>query len=181
MKLEYMLGLFFSLTAVSYLVLFGLGRKWRREFEAQGIGYWQAPKEERVRELTEDLWQPKLIALFYALAYFANGYMKNTFSMWAPLYLLRDRGITTFDAALFLGLVYVSWQWKMFIGMVSDGVPVHFRGNTYRRHPLFVLTGVLSIIATVGFITTDLQDVPVWTVFFPLCLAMTTAARASRR
>lgn len=58
MKLEYMLGLFFfTLTAASYLVLFGLGRKWRREFEARGIGYWQAPKEERVRELTEDLWR----------------------------------------------------------------------------------------------------------------------------
>ncbi len=39
MKLEHMLGLFFSLTAASYLILFGLGRKWRREFEARGIGY----------------------------------------------------------------------------------------------------------------------------------------------
>lgn len=175
-KFEHLLGIvFFSCTAAVYLILFGLGRKWRREFEAQGVRYWQAPKEERVRELTEELWCPRLIALFYTLAYFANGYMKITFSMWAPLYLLQIRGISTFDAALFLGLVYVSWQWKMFIGMVSDGVPVRFRGSTYRRHPWFVATGILSIIATMGFVFSDPLDIPVWTIFFPLCLAMTTA------
>ncbi len=176
MKFEHVLGLvFFSCTAAAYLILFGLGRKWRKEFEAKGIGYWQAPKEERVRELTEELWRPRLIAFFYALAYFANGYMKITFSMWAPLYLLQIRGVSTFDTALFLGLVYVSWQWKMFIGMISDGMPVNFRGNTYRRHPLFVATGVLSIIATLGFIMVNPNEIPIWTGFFPLCLTMTTA------
>jgi len=176
MKLEHTLGLFFfGLTVSAYLILFGLGRKWRREFEARGVTYWQAPKEERVRELTAEVWRPRLIILFYGLAYFANGYMKITFSMWAPIYLLQERGITTFDAALFLGLVYVSWQWKMFIGMFSDGFPIKFRGNTYRRHPLFLATAVLSVIATIGFVTTDPQAVPVWTGFFPLCLAMTTA------
>lgn len=176
MKFEHILGLvFFSCTATAYIILFGLGRKWRRQFEAQGIGYWQAPKEERVRELTEGLWRPRLIALFYALAYFANGYMKITFSMWAPLYLLQIRGISTFDAALFLGLVYVSWQWKMFIGMVSDGVPIYFKGKAYRRLPLFVATGMLSIIATLGFIMADPLEIPIWSVFFPLCLSMTAA------
>ncbi len=176
MKFEYVLGLFFfSLTASAYLILFSLGRRWRTEFEAKGVGYWRAPKVERVRELTEDVWRPKLIALFYGLAYFANGYMKITFSMWAPLYLLQVRGISTFDAALFLGLVYVSWQWKMFIGMVSDAVPVCFREKVYRRHPWFVATGLLSIVATIGFVLSDPQKIPVWTLFFPLCLAMTTA------
>lgn len=176
MKFEYTMGLvFFGLTLSAYLILFGLGRKWRREFEARGVTYWQAPKEERMRELISEVWRPKLIALFYGLAYFANGYMKITFSMWAPLYLMQVRGLNTFDTALFLGLVYVSWQWKMFIGMISDGFPVRFRGNTYRRHPLFVATGVLSIIAILGFVVTDINAVPVWTVFFPLCLAMTTA------
>jgi MFS family permease len=176
MKFEHQLGIvFFSCTAAAYLILFGLGRKWRREFEAQGIKYWQAPKEKRVRELTEELWRPRLIALFYTLAYFANGYLKITFSMWAPLYLLQIRGISTFDAALFLGLVYVSWQWKMFIGMVSDGLPVHFRGKTYRRHPLFVAAGTLSIIAMLGFMMLDLLETPIWTTFFPLCISMTTA------
>ena len=176
MKFEHALGLFFfGLTAAAYLILFSLGRRWRREFEAKGVGYWRAPKVERVRELTEDVWRPKLIALFYGLAYFANGYMKITFSMWAPLYLLQVRGISTFDAALFLGLVYVSWQWKMFIGMFSDAVPIHFRGKAYRRHPLFLATGVLSIIATIGLAAADPLEIPVWTAFFPLCLAMTTA------
>jgi len=176
MKFEYALGLvFFSLTAAAYLILFGLGRRWRRGFEARGVGYWRTPKEERVRELTEDVWRPRLIAFFYGLAYFANGYMKITFSMWAPLYLLQVRGISTFDTALFIGLVYASWQWKMFIGMVSDAVPVRFRGKAYRRHPWFVATGLLSIVATIGFVLSDPQNIPVWTLFFPLCLAMTTA------
>ncbi len=176
MKFEHTLGLvFFSLTAAAYLILFGLGRRWRRKFEARGVRYWRAPKEERVRELTEDVWRPKLIALFYGLAYFANGYMKITFSMWAPIFLLQIREISTFDAALFLGLVYVSWQWKMFIGMVSDAVPVRFRGKAYKRHPWFVATVILSVVATAGFVTFNLMEMPVWSVFFPLCLAMTTA------
>ncbi|MGD2142797.1 MAG: MFS transporter [Candidatus Bathyarchaeota archaeon] len=176
MKFEHTLGLvFFGMTVAAYLILFGLGRKWRREFEAHGVTYWQAPKEERMRQLTSDIWRPRLIALFYGLAYFANGYMKITFSMWAPLYLMQVRGVNTFNAALFLGLVYVSWQWKMFIGMASDGFPVHFMGKTYRRHPLFILTGLLSIVSIIGFVVTDPDAVPVWSVFFPLCLAMTTA------
>jgi hypothetical protein len=33
----------------------------------KGIGYWNAPKTERVKELTAGLWRPRLIALFYAL------------------------------------------------------------------------------------------------------------------
>jgi MFS family permease len=176
MKFEQLLGLgFFGLTVAAYLVLFYLGRRWRREFEEEGVGYWQSPKGERVRELTDGVFRPRLVALFYGLAYFANGYMKITFSMWAPLYLLQVRGVSTFDVALFLGLVYVSWQWKMFIGMLSDGVPVSFRGSTYRRHPWFVAAGVLSIVATAGFVMSDPLSVPVWTGFFPLCLTMTLA------
>jgi hypothetical protein len=176
MKLEQALGLlFFGLTLTAYAVLFYLGRRWRREFEAKGVTYWQAPKEERLRELTDDVFRPRLFAAFYGLAYFANGYMKITFSMWAPLYLLQVRGVSTFDAALFLGLVYMSWQWKMFIGLLSDGFPVTFRGNTYRRLPYFLAAGLLSLIALLGFLTTDPTSVPVWSTFFPLCLAMTTA------
>jgi MFS family permease len=176
MKFEHTLGLvFFGMTAAAYLILFWLGKKWRMEFEARGVTYWQAPKKERVRQLTSDIWHPKFIALFYGLAYFANGYMKITFSMWAPLYLMQVRGVSTFDTAIFLGLVYVSWQWKMFIGIASDGFPIHFRGKTYRRHPLFLLTGLLSIAAIIGFVATDPDAIPIWSVFFPLCLAMTTA------
>ncbi len=176
MKFSDLLGLlFFSISAGAYIILFWLGRRWRKEFESEGIGYWQAPKEERILELTSDVWRPKLISLFYGLAYFANGYLKITFSMWAPLYLMNNRGVSTFDAAIFLGLVYVSWQWKMFIGMVSDGVPFTFRGNTYRRHPWFLLTGFLSIVSIFGFHFTNFDSINVWTTFFPLCLIMTTA------
>jgi hypothetical protein len=136
MKFEHLLGLiFFGLTACAYLILFWLGRKWRNEYTSLDISYWQSPKVDRIKELTLEVWNPRLISLFYGLAYFANGYMKITFSMWAPIFLLQVRGLDTFDVALFLGLVYVSWQWKMFIGMLSDGVPINFRGKTYRRHP----------------------------------------------
>ena len=45
MKFEQALGLlFFGLTLTAYAVLFYLGRRWRREFEAKGVTYWQAPK-----------------------------------------------------------------------------------------------------------------------------------------
>lgn len=176
MKFSNLLGLvFFSLSASAYILLFWLGRRWRKEYESKGISYWQAPKETRIFELTSEVWRPKLFSIFYGLAYFANGYLKITFSMWAPLFLMLNRGVSTFDAAIFLGLIYVSWQWKMFIGMISDGVPISFRGNTYRRHPWFLLTGVLSIIAILGFYFTNLDGVKIWTNFFPLCLVMTTA------
>lgn len=168
--------LLFCCTIVAYLILFSLGRKWRRAFTAKGIEYWNAPKTERVKELTAGLWRPRLIALFYALAYYANGYTKITFAMWAPLYLLQIRGISTFDTALFLGLVYASWQWKMFIGMLSDAVPIQFRGKTYRRHPWFVAAGALSFLTMIGFLVSNFNEMAIWTQFFPLALAMTTAS-----
>jgi len=168
--------LLFCCTVVAYLTLFILGRRWRRAFTAKGVGYWNAPKIERIKELTNSLWRPKLIALFYALAYFANGYTKITFSIWASLYLLQIRGISTFEAALFLGLVYVSWQWKMFIGMLSDAVPIRFRGKAYRRHPWFIAAGALSFLAMIGFLSSNFTEMSIWTQFFPLALAMTTAS-----
>ncbi len=65
MKFEQALGLlFFGLTLTAYAVLFYLGRRWRREFEAKGVTYWQAPKEERLRELTDDVFRPRLFAAF---------------------------------------------------------------------------------------------------------------------
>jgi MFS family permease len=176
MKFEHILGLiFFGITLSLYILFFLLGWKWRREYEAQGVTYWSAPKEDRIKELTEEIFRPRLIALFYGLAYFANGYSKITFSMWAPIFLVQRRNVDVFETALFLGLVYISWQWKMFIGMFSDAVPINFQGKKYRRMPLFFLTGVFSIIATIGFIVTDLNTSPLWTGFFPLCLAMTIA------
>jgi MFS family permease len=176
MKFEHILGLvFFSFTLSIYILLFYLGWKWRKEYEAQGVTYWSAPKEDRIKELTEGIFQPRVMALFYGLAYFANGYSKITFSMWAPIFLIQIRKIDVFEAAIFIGLVYISWQWKMFIGMFSDGVPINFRGKKYRRMPLFFLTGILSIIAIIGFTFIDPNTSPLWTVFFPLCLAMTTA------
>jgi len=144
-------------------------------YEEKGINYWNVPKEKRIRELTSDIFRPRLVTIFYALAYFANGYMKITFSLWTPLYLLQMKNLSTFDTALFLGLVYVSWQWKMFIGMISDAIPVNFRGRRYRRQPWFVAAGVLSIISTIGFLIFDPTNISVWTTFFPLVLLMTTA------
>ena len=176
MNFEYVLGLvFFSCTAVAYLIFFVLGRKWRRMYEEKGINYWNASKEKRVRELTSDVFRPRFITIFYALAYFANGYMKITFSLWTPLYLLQMKNLNAFDTALFLGLVYVSWQWKMFIGMMSDAIPINFRGRRYRRQPWFVAAGVLSIISTIGFLIFDPTNISVWTTLFPLVLLMTTA------
>jgi hypothetical protein len=46
MTFEQMLALvLFSCTVAAYLILFGLGRKWRKEFTAQGVEYWNTPKK----------------------------------------------------------------------------------------------------------------------------------------
>jgi hypothetical protein len=47
MRFEHALGLSFSMNAAAYLVLFALGRTWKWELEARGVGYEWAPKEER--------------------------------------------------------------------------------------------------------------------------------------
>jgi hypothetical protein len=97
LEFEQLLGiLMFTCTAVTYLIFLILGRKWRKKFELRGIRYWKAPKEQRVKELMTDVWRPKLIAVFYGLAYFTNGYMKVIYSMWAPLFLLNVKGVDVF-------------------------------------------------------------------------------------
>ena len=107
MEFEHLLAIgIFSVTATTYLVFLALGRRWRRDFEARGVSYWEAPKAERLKTLMATVWNPRLIAAVYSLAYFTNGYMKIAFSMWAPLFLMTERGVDTLQAALFLGLVY---------------------------------------------------------------------------
>jgi MFS family permease len=176
MKFEHLLAIaVFGCTIGTYSIFLTLGRKWRREFEAKGVKYWRSPKEERVQELMSDVWRPKLVAIFHAMAYFTNGYMKISFSMWVPLFLLNVRGISTFEAALFLAIAYTSWQWKMFIGMASDALPITWRGKRYRRHPWFLATGILSVAASMIFVLNDPLEMPVWTTFFAAIAIMTTA------
>ncbi|UCH37637.1 MAG: MFS transporter [Candidatus Bathyarchaeota archaeon] len=167
--------LIFTSTTVTYLLFLVLGRKWRKDFEQKGIRYWTAPKEQRIKELMNDVWRPKLITVFYGLAYFTNGYMKIAYSMWAPLFLLQVRGIDVLQVALFLGLVYTPWQWKMFLGLASDGLPLKFRGKTYRRHHWFLLAGLLSVLSSVGFLFINPHEIPIWTGFFPMVFLIVTA------
>lgn len=167
--------LIFTCTTATYLIFLVLGRKWRKDFERKGIRYWKAPKEQRIKEIMHDVWQPKLITVFYGLAYFTNGYMKIAFSMWAPLFLLQIRGIDTFQVALFLGLVYTPWQWKMFFGLASDGLPLKFRGKLYRRHHWFLLAGLFSTVSSLGFLFVNLHELPIWTGFFPMVFLVVTA------
>lgn len=176
MEFEHLLAAgIFAVTAATYLVFLALGRMWRRDFEAQGVSYWEAPKAERLKTLMATVWRPKLIAAMYGLAYFTNGYMKIAFSMWAPLFLITERGVDTLQAALFLGLVYAPWQWKMFLGMASDALPIRFRGRRFRRHPWFVAAGVLSLASAAVFLLNDPREMPIWTVFFPTVLALVAA------
>lgn len=151
----------------AYLVFLSLGRKWRKEYETKGEKYWTEPKEKRVKELTSDVWRPKLVAISYFMAYFSNGFMKMAYSLWVPLFLI-NRGVSVFDAALFIGLSYVSWQWKMFIGMASDSLKVKFRGKSHRRHPWFLIAGLLGVVGSMIFVFADPADMPVWTLFFPI-------------
>ena len=168
LQFEYLLGIVvFGCTVGAYLVFLILGRKWRKEYERKGEKYWKVPKEKRVKELTSDVWRPKLVALSYFMAYFSNGFMKMAYSLWVPLFLINT-GVSVFDAALFIGLSYVSWQWKMFIGIASDALKVNFRGKTYRRHPWFIIAGLLGIGGSMIFLFNDPATMPVWTVFFPI-------------
>ena len=176
MEFEQLLGIvIFACTVATYLTFLGLGRRWRRGFEAKGIKYWRAPKEKRVKELMSDVWHPKIVAAFYTMAYFTNGYMKITFSMWAPLFLLQYKGIGTFEAALFIALIYTPWQWKMFVGMVSDAIPIKFKGRIYRRKQWFLIAGIFSIAATTIFLFSDPMEMPVWTTLFLTFTALTSA------
>ena len=73
LDLKYQLGIaVFMFTVGAYAVLFILGRRWRREFEARGVTYWSASKEERMEELTSEVWEPRKITVLYGLSYFTN-------------------------------------------------------------------------------------------------------------
>jgi len=175
-KLQYLIAIAVVLcTSVAYLVLFLLGRRWRRTFEESGISYWTAPKEQRVKELTDGFWQPRRVMTLYGLAYFTNGYSRTCFSLWAPLFLLQIRGLSVVDAALFTGLIYMAWSWKMFIGLASDALPIKWRGTSYRRLPWFLVTGVLYLVATAVFILYSPDELPIWTVLLPAVTAVITA------
>ena len=176
LKLQHRLGIaVFVCTISAYAVLLILGHRWRRRFEAEGVTYWKAPKRERISELMRGVWEPRKVALLYGLSYFTNGYIRTSFSLWVPVFLLTVVGVSTFEAALFVGTMYVSWSWKMFVGLVSDAAPLRWRGRRYRRKQWFILAGVLYAAGTLVMLFRELETAPVWTVTFPTVVAILTA------
>jgi len=176
LSLNYKLGIaVFAFTVAAYGVLFYLGRRWRNEFEAEGVTYWSAPKEERIQELMDDVWEPKKITFLYGISYFANGFVRSTFSLWVPIFLLDEVGVSTAEASLFVGLMYISWSWKMFVGLVADIFPIKWGDRYYKRKPWFVITGVLYLLGIVIMILSDIYNAPVWTVLFPAVVSIITA------
>jgi MFS family permease len=139
------------------------------------VTYWTAPKEKRVSDLINAVWQPRLVAGLYGLAYLVNGYTRVAFSVWIPFFLFQERGLATVDVALFVGLIYVSWSWKMFIGILIDAFPIRFRGRLYRRLPWFLAAGLLYLVGALIFLFFDPAVMPVWTTFLPTILVVTTA------
>ena len=125
LKLSYKLGVgVFFFTIIVYGLFFLLGKKWRREYEAQGVSYWRTSKEERMAELMVEVWEPRKIIILYTLSYFSNGFVRTTFNLWVPVYLLDVAGINTIEASLFVGLMYITWSWKMFLGLIADIFPI---------------------------------------------------------
>ncbi len=176
LSLKYKLGItVFVFTVLAYGILFYLGKKWRYEFESKGITYWNAPKEERIQELMDDVWEPRKIIFLYTVSYFTNGFVRSTFSLWVPIFLLDEIGVSTSEASLFVGLMYVSWSWKMFLGLVADILPIKWRDRYYKRKPWFVITGILYLIGIVIMIVSDIYNAPVWTVLFPAVVSIITA------
>ena len=173
---NYLMGIaVFTFTVSAYGVLFYLGRKWRKEFEEKGVSYWSAPKKTRILELMDGVWEPRKITLLYGISYFANGFVRTTFSLWVPIFLLDKAGIGTTEASLFVGLMYVSWSWKMFFGLVADIFPFKWGNRFYKRKPWFVVTGVLYLLGILVMILSDIENAPVWTVLFPAVVSIITA------
>jgi MFS family permease len=176
LDLKYQLGIaVFMFTVGAYAVLFILGRRWRREFEARGVAYWRAPKEERLDELISDVWEPRKITVLYGLSYFTNGFVRTAFNLWVPVFLLDEVGIGTIEASAFMGLLFISWSWKMFVGLVADIFPIRWRGRLYKRKPWFAITGVLYLAGIVIMAVSDIETAPVWSVMFPACVSIITA------
>jgi MFS family permease len=176
LSLTYKLGIsVFTFTATAYLILFLLGRKWRKEFESNGITYWESSKELRMEELMNPTWEPKKVTLLYGVSYFSNGFVRTTFSLWVPIFLLDVVGISTLEASFFVGLMYVSWSWKMFIGLVADIFPIKWEDKYYKRMPWFVVTGVLYLLGIIIMVISDFETAPVWRVLFPAVVSIITA------
>ncbi len=176
LPLKYQLGVaVFTFTVGAYAVLFALGRRWRRGFEARGVTYWSAPKEERMEELISEVWEPRKITALYGISYFTNGFVRTAFNLWVPVFLLDEVGIGTIEASAFMGLLFVSWSWKMFVGLVADMFPVRWRGKPYKRKPWFVVTGVLYLVGIAIMTVSDIESASVWTVLFPACVSIITA------
>jgi MFS family permease len=72
--------------------------------------------------------------------------------------------------------MYVSWSWKMFIGLVADVFPIKWRGRTYKRMHWFLVTGVLYLLGIAVMAFSDIENAPVWTVLFPAVVSILTAA-----
>jgi MFS family permease len=173
---NYILGIaVFTFTVSAYGVLFYLGRKWRTEFEEKGVEYWDAPKELRIQELMDGVWEPRKITFLYGLSYFANGFVRSTFSLWVPIFLLDEAGVGTAEASLFVGLMYVSWSWKMFIGLFADIFPIKWGNRLYKRKPWFIITGFLYLLGIFVMFISDIENAPVWTVLFPAVVSIITA------
>lgn len=176
LALKYQLGIaVFMFTVGAYAVLFILGRRWRREFEARGVTYWSASKEERLEELISEVWEPRKITVLYGLSYFTNGFVRTAFNLWVPVFLLDEVGLGTIEASAFMGLLFVSWSWKMFAGLVADIFPIRWRGRLYKRKPWFVVTGVLYLVGIVIMAVSDIETAPVWSALFPACVSIITA------
>jgi len=174
--LQYIAGTaVFLCTSLAYAIFLILGRRWRKAFEAEGVTYWSAPKKKQVAALTSVVWRPKLVVTLYGLAYFTNGYNRVCFSLWIPLFLFQVRNLGTVETALFVSLMYISWGWKMFLGIVTDAFPLRFRGKQYRRRPWFFVAGLLYLTGFLLLLVFDPTNMPIWTVLLPTITIATTA------
>jgi len=120
-------------------------------------------------------WEPRKVTLLYGVSYFSNGFVRTTFSLWVPIFLLDVVGISTLEASFFVGLMYVSWSWKMFIGLVADIFPIKWEDKYYKRMPWFVVTGVLYLLGIIIMVISDFETAPVWRVLFPAVVSIITA------
>ncbi len=174
LQFEYLLGIVvFGCTVGAYLVFLILGRKWRKEYERKGEKYWKVPKEKRVKELTSDVWRPKLVALSYFMAYFSNGFMKMAYSWTADKWGHKRVWYKTGFASAVTGFLWVTLQtgmvvWFIFLAsfsnflerlstggrmaLMGDATPLALSSTVYQMYMSFTWIGNVPCSVIVGLL-----------------------------
>lgn len=96
--------------------------------------------------LTEDIqayWQPRKVVTAYFLCYMGEG-LARAIAIFAPIFLMRQFGLTKLDVGFIILLAYLPWHFKYIIGLLMDSLPA-FRG--WRRRTYIFIAIIVDALA----------------------------------